>query len=172
MTPNEFVEQVLVGKHLFHFTDDRNLPSIRQHGLLSIQELKRRAIHVVAPGGNDWSHDADHRYGLDSYVHLCVTEQHPMEYRARQEERIINHRYLKIAPKVILADGVRFSLGVSNKADIPILTFEAASPHMDIDAMTKRMNWKDSAEFERVKAVRKYEILIPNSVSLDLITGL
>jgi hypothetical protein len=172
MKINDFVEQVLAGKHLFHFTDDRNLPSIRQHGLLSIQELKRRAIGVEAPGGNDWSHDADHHYGLDKYVHLCVTNQHPMEYRARQEGRIASCSYLKISPQALLTDGTLFSLDVSNKAGVPIHGFEAAAPLMDIEAMTKKMNWKDPAEFERVKAVRKYEVLIPNSVSLELITGL
>ena len=57
---------------LYHFTDQRNLPLI-QHlgGLYAMTELKRRGIQVPAPGGNQWSRDADSMSGMDRYVHLC-----------------------------------------------------------------------------------------------------
>ena len=71
----------------YHFTDTRNLPSIRAHGLLSMRELRQRGI-VVTPGGNDWSLDADQRSGMDGYVHLCFFKGHPMEWLATQDGRI------------------------------------------------------------------------------------
>ena len=87
---------------LFHFTDRRNLPAIREHGgLFALAELKRREITIPAPGGNDWSHEEDVRRGLDEYVHLCFRWTHPMEYVARSEGRISDSVYLNVHPEVL-----------------------------------------------------------------------
>ncbi len=58
-------------RHYLHFTDEANLASIRKHGLLSMRQLKQRGIEIPAPGGNQWSQDADAASGMDAYVHLC-----------------------------------------------------------------------------------------------------
>ena len=42
------------GDYFFHFTDTRNLPLIKQHGLLSMRRLKQEGISTI-PGGNQWS---------------------------------------------------------------------------------------------------------------------
>jgi hypothetical protein len=45
---------------LYHFTDQRNLPIIRElGGLYPMAELQKRGVKVPAPGGNEWSQDAD-----------------------------------------------------------------------------------------------------------------
>src|SRR5687767_3527238 len=80
----------------YHFTDGKNLPSIQKHGLLSMQELRRRNIQVPAPGGNEWSQDADIECGMDAYVHLTFIPNHPMEYPAKQEGRITDLRRLHL----------------------------------------------------------------------------
>jgi hypothetical protein len=57
---------------LYHFTDRRNLDLIRKlGGLYPLAELQRRGITVPAPGGNEWSWDANGIKGFDEYVHLC-----------------------------------------------------------------------------------------------------
>ena len=74
---------------LYHFTDRRNLDSIRaQGGLYPLSDLVNRGVNIAAPGGNQWSRDADEPKGMGRYVHLCFRSNHPMEYQARQDGRI------------------------------------------------------------------------------------
>ncbi len=83
----------------YHFTDQKNAASIRERGgLYSLAALREMGIEIPAPGGNDWSHDADAMKGLDQYVHLCFRPNHPMEYVARQDGRITDPVYLQIHP--------------------------------------------------------------------------
>jgi len=57
---------------LYHFTDRRNLPLIKEMGgLFPIALLDQKNINVPAPGGNEWSRDADAPKGMGNYVHLC-----------------------------------------------------------------------------------------------------
>ena len=172
MKPDAFIRRWGIGC-FYHFTDERNLPSIRASGgLLSLAELRRRSIDVTAPGGNDWSHEADEHFGLDDYVHLCLLNEHPMEYRARQEGRVERTRFLEIEPDILLVAGVRLSPGVANKSDVPILTLEDAVEQMDFEVIYERTNWRDPAIQERRRAAKKYEILIPGSIPLAKIRGL
>lgn len=104
----------------FHFTDVSNVPHITAHGgLYSLDELRRRKIPVPRPGGNQWSHDADVYKGLDKYVHLCFRLNHPMEFVARQDQRIVQTAFLEIHPDVLSIPGVLYAPDVSNKKDVP-----------------------------------------------------
>jgi hypothetical protein len=107
----------------YHFTDRRNLLMIKEHGgLYSLAMLRKMKIEIPAPGGNEWSHDADGRIGLDRYVHLCFRPTHPMEYVARQDGRIVDSVYLQIHPDVLKVDGVMYTAGVSNKSGMTVNT--------------------------------------------------
>ncbi|WP_283196478.1 hypothetical protein [Rhizobium sp. AN80A] len=45
---------------LYHFTDRRNLPIIKEMGgLYPLSQLHEKNVEVPAPGGNEWSRDAD-----------------------------------------------------------------------------------------------------------------
>lgn len=157
----------------YHFTDDRNLPSIREVGaLLSLKELRERGLVPAAPGGNDWSHDADTMFGLDEYVCLCLMDWHPMEYSAKQQKRLAETTFLRIKSSVLISDDVRFSPGVSNRSDVPILTFDQALEAMDFSAVYDRLDWKDPEVKARRIAASKYEILVPNAIPTSLIEGL
>jgi hypothetical protein len=154
-------------KFLYHFTDDRNLPSIRKHGLLSWAELIRRGIEVPAPGGNDWSHEADHRHDLDNYVHLCFRTNHPMEWRAKQDSRIINSTFLRIDASVLKIRGVRFTPDVSNKAGVESMPIADAEELIDYDILYTRVessDWK-----QRLGQSEKYEVLVPKHIPLGFI---
>ena len=97
------IDRVELIPRLYHFTDRRNLGSIRKHGgLYCLAELVRLGIKVPAPGGNDWSHAEDKRRGLDGFVHLCFRENQPMEYRAKQEGRIGDSFFLETNPRLRL----------------------------------------------------------------------
>lgn len=108
-----------------HFTDQRNAPSISGFGgLYSLAKLREMGIEIPAPGGNDWSHDADVMKGLDRYVHLCFRPNHPMEYVARRDGRITDSVCLQIHPDILRVDGVMFTADVSNKSGVDIISLE------------------------------------------------
>jgi hypothetical protein len=156
---------------VWHFTARSNWPLIAEHGLLSLAELHRRGIEVPAPGGNDWSHEADRIKGLHEYVHLAFTTSHPMLYRAREEGRIADPIWIQIDPSILLQDGVKFCTDVSNKAGVPILEPADAIEQIDFDALFTYMNWADPEIRARRLAAEKSEVLVPRKVSIHKIIG-
>jgi hypothetical protein len=56
---------------LYHFTDRRNVPSIKaMGGLFPLSELLQKQVAIPAPGGNQWSHDADALKGMSQHSML------------------------------------------------------------------------------------------------------
>jgi hypothetical protein len=156
----------------YHFTDRRNLPLIREHGLLSRATLAEMGIETPAPGGNEWSHDADDRRGLDQYVHLCFKNNHPMEFVARQDGRIEDSIFLRVHPDVLEFDGVKFTPDVSNKAGVPIYPLEESLSIIDFEVLYTRTNWSDPLIQQRLQQAEKCELLVPNHIPLALIRNL
>jgi hypothetical protein len=156
----------------YHFTDRRNLPSIREHGMLSMQRLRAANIQVPAPGGNQWSQDADLMVGMDRYVHLCFTRNHPMAYLAQNDGRIQNAIYLQIKPEVIKNIGTMITLGVSNKAGIQPGPASAMLDRLDLEVLYKRTNWKDASVRQRLTDAEKCELLIPDHIPANVIMNL
>jgi len=93
---------------LFHFTDSRNLVSIRRHGLMSWQQLVWRGIQHVA-GSNDLSRRLDAQRNLGNYVRLCLQPDHPMAHVALREGRIHDLIWLKIDAAVANRNTTLFS---------------------------------------------------------------
>jgi hypothetical protein len=156
------------GVSFYHFTDTRNLPTIRQHGLLSMRTLRERNL-IVAPGGNDWSLDADKRSGMDDYVHLCFFKEHPMEYVAKNDGRIQNTRFLKIMPSVIEVSVAMITDRVANRADAWPRPAEEMVAKLDLEIIYTRTDWKDPKIQVRLRNARLCEILVPKTVPLNLI---
>lgn len=155
----------------FHFTDKRNLPSIREHGLLSMEILRERNIIRVA-GGNDWSLDADRRSGMDAFVHLCFFDEHPMEYLATREGRIDESKFLRISPEVLLSEGVKICDRVANRSDALPKPAAEMVDLLDLQVIYTRTDWKDPGIQARLKAAKRCEILIPKVIPIKLIMGL
>jgi hypothetical protein len=154
----------------YHFTDRRNLPMIREHGgLYSLAKLREMEIDVPAPGGNDWSHDADELKGLHRYVHLCFRPNHPMLFRAMQDSRIEVPIYLEVHPNVLKTHGVMFTPDVSNKAGVDIHTLHEAREMVDFEVLYTRTNWKDPEIQDRLRQAEKCELLILDHIPLELI---
>lgn len=175
MTVQEFLALVTGSsqqKNFFHFTDTRNLPLIRQHGILSMRESRRLAIDVPACGGNDWSLDADVQCGMDAYVHLCLMQDHPMEYIARRDRRIVRTKFLAIRPEVILLPGVLMTTGVSNKSDVLPQAPEVVLGSLDLEVVYQRTDWKNPSVRSRRDAAKKYEVLVPTRIPLNMVTNL
>jgi len=169
ITPSEFLRRFGI-TCLYHFTDTRNLPSIKARGgLLPWSQIKG---NVVAPGGNDWSHDADAINGQDNYVHLCFLPEHPMEYVARRDGRILESRFLRIDPSVIHTPGTLFCPDVGNKSGVEMMGLTEAVSEMDFEIIAPAHKWLDPSLFERKKRASKYELLVHGQIPLSLISGI
>lgn len=157
---------------LYHFTDLRNVSSIRElGGLYSLVKLNEMGVKVPAPGGNEWSHEADEAKGLDRFVHLCFKDQHPMEFRAHQEGRITSV-FLQIDPEVLAMAGVMFAGDVSNKSGVTVHSIEEAKDLIDFEVLYNKLDWRDPKIKERLKQAKKCEILVPDFIPLELIRNL
>lgn len=155
---------------VWHFTDRSNLASIKGNGgLFSLRELRRLGIKIPAPGGNDWSHEADEGKGVDDFVHLALLNQHPMEYVARKDGRIKDTVWLKIDPSILLEKGTRFCSDVSNKTGVGVLTSQQAKNAIDFEVLFTRMAWSDPAIYQRRQAAEKSEVLVPQFIPLNKI---
>jgi ssDNA thymidine ADP-ribosyltransferase, DarT len=155
---------------LYHFTDRRNLPLIRQHGgLLPMSELRNKGVQVPAPGGNEWSQDADAQKGMQNFVHLCFRNNHPMEFLARQDGRISDSIFLRIHASILNFDGVKFTQDVANKSGVVQVPIGEACGLIDFEVLYTRTNWSDPAIQERLKQAEKYEVLVPTLIPLSLI---
>lgn len=169
MSPTQFLERFKV-RSFYHFTDTRNLPSIRSKGgIFPWAQVKNE---VIAPGGNDWSHSADEMRGLDEYVHLALLSEHPMEYRAKERGDIITSCFLGIDSSILHRDGVLFCPDVSNKTGVAQLTLSQAIEFMDFEVIYDRTDWRDPEIQRRRTQAKKYELLVPGHIPLNLITGL
>lgn len=72
-------------RYLYHFTDRRNLDSIRRNGgLYSWQYCDTHNIEIPYAGGDSTSRSLDCRYDLEDYVRLSFCDDHPMTYRLSQ----------------------------------------------------------------------------------------
>ena len=141
-------------------------------GLYSFEKLEERGIEVLAPGGNDWSRDADKMKGLHRYVHLCFRNNHPMEYLARQEGRIVDSIFLQVHADVLKFDGVKYTPDVSNKSGVPLLSLEEAQTRIDFEVIYMRTDWRNPAIKERLDQAEKCEILVPDYIPIELIRNL
>ena len=158
-------------RYFFHFTDTRNIPSIRENGLISMRNLREGNI-IIAPGGNDWSLEADRRSGMDAFVHLCFFDEHPMEYLATKDGRILQSKFLRILPDVLLSEGVLITDMVANRADALPKPAEEMIEKLDLKVIYTRTDWKDPKIQTRLKAAKRCEILIPKFVPTKFIRGL
>lgn len=156
---------------LWHFTDKRNVESIKKHGLLSWRELQRIGLVPAVPGGNQWSHDADRFSGVDNYVHLSFNQDNPMLHIAKRDKRIVDHIWLQIDLSVIGA-GTKYTDDVANKADVQMLDNNSAVEKIDFEALFKYLDFKVEGNQERKRAAAKSEILVPVMVGIDKIKGL
>lgn len=159
-------------RSLYHFTDLENLPLIREHGLLPYRELRARGIEPPKPGGSEGSRKADADRGLDGFVHLCLVDNHPMNFKAKERGHIGETRYLEISPEVVLWEGVRGTSIVSNATASKILSLEFALDEMELDLLFHTHPgeiFSDKKLTTRYNEARKAEILIPACIPPSMI---
>lgn len=157
-------------KRLYHFTDRENLKSIIEHGgLYSWADCESRNIDIPKPGGGALSRNLDSRDGLQHYVRLSFTTEHPMMYVAMNEGRITNPVVLEIDPEVIYENDTKFAdrNATRNGANVGgtfddfkkiHFTSVKARKHFDLDA--------DEQQYYQA------EVLVKNFIPLDRILNI
>lgn len=94
--------------YLYHFTDSRNIPSIKIHGgLFSWYYCQKHGITIPCQGGDYDSRELDKKYGLEDYVRLSFCNDHPMAYRLKLSGSDII--ILRIKADVALLKDTQFS---------------------------------------------------------------
>ncbi len=97
-------------KSLYHFTDRTNLSSIISNGgLFSWKNCQEKSINISKPSSDSLSRRLDNKFGLQDFVRLSFTKNHPMMYAALNEERISDPVILEISPDVIYFLETQFS---------------------------------------------------------------
>lgn len=136
-------------KKLYHFTDRDNLENIiKNGGLYSWKDCDERGISIPKPGGGgqgslSWA--LDERDGLEHYVRISFTRQHPMMYVAMNEGRISNPVVLEIDLEIIFDESTRYADRNATRSganvggtlgDFKQIHFQTvkANKHFDLDA--------------------------------------
>lgn len=158
-------------RRLFHFTDSRNIESIRAHGLLPTSLLTAQGIEVVT-GGDEDSLGIDRYKGLDQFIRLSFCRSHPMAHVAKQRGNIEQIRILTICPTVLLREGVQLANKVATANDAEICAAAGMIAKMDFEATYQRINWSVPENQARRNAAEKWEALIPGAITISDIIGL
>lgn len=95
-------------RYFYHFTDRRNLESIkRMGGLYSWRYCEDHGIAIPYPGGDGTSRSLDSRHGLSDYVRLSFCTDHPMKWVL--EQKGYNMVLLRVKIDVACLEGTLFS---------------------------------------------------------------
>jgi hypothetical protein len=176
MSVADFISLILSSKvhtTLYHFTDSENLPSIQKHGLLSKKMLRHLGMWPLKyTGGDQLSHQLDEFRGIDSYVSLCFTRNHPMKLRAESDGRLPNACFVAVKPDVLQIPGVRIAFGIANSNNVNIMPIEDALPELDVEVLYSRTDWHNELIQRRLQAAEKLEVLVPDLVPADYIIRL
>jgi len=93
---------------LYHFTDSRNINSIKKFGLLSWPLIDSYGIEAIK-GSNPLSREIDKRKGFEEYVRLALKQYHPMLNYCLRDGRIESAIWLTIDEGVLNMPGVYYS---------------------------------------------------------------
>lgn len=109
---------------LYHFTDRDNLKDIISNGgLFSWKDCEEKSITISKPGGGgpgSLSWGLDQKHGLEHYVRISFTTQHPMMFVAMNEGRISNPVILEIDPSIIYENNTKFSDKNATRNDVNV----------------------------------------------------
>lgn len=93
-----------------------------------------------------------------------------MEYRAREEGRIIETAFLQISSKGLRSKDVLFTSDVSNKAGVSPIAVKEAASQLDLDVLYRRHDWRQRDIQTRRNAAKKYELLVREAIPIEFIT--
>lgn len=157
------------GGALFHVTDERNLCSICENGLLSKAEAQRRGITPEHSGGSALTRALDSKYGLDDAVFLGFNTTGIMPNH--DDKRYRRFRAVCVAPNILYQPGVQIALGRANHANTEAFSAWRAVHDLDLDAIFYELDPTDNETPRRLRLAANYEILVPTRVPPEFILG-
>ncbi|MHB1326157.1 MAG: DarT ssDNA thymidine ADP-ribosyltransferase family protein [Thermoleophilia bacterium] len=170
MRIDEFIAKT-GARYVYHFTSTANLPSIREHGLLSDREMRFRGIKPTARGGDEASIKDDRDKKLNHDIHLCFMSDHPMERKARW--RLGTTRFLKVEVSVLGREGVRGCAGLANRGCAYVMDIEDILDRIDLNTLYGGLGGTCVKEpWARYNKARKAEILVPEHIPVSMIVNL
>lgn len=152
---------------LYHFTHVDNMPSIREHGLLShnaAQQAGAVSVDISDPDVQELRGDKSaFDRPLHDYVPLYFNPKNPMLYRRRN---IQNDLVILLFDRALLVqDGVIFTDG--NAANRPTNFFNDISRLADLDwACIRAEYWNDHPDGTRIRCA---EVLVPDAIPFSAI---
>lgn len=162
----------IISKHgitgLYHFTDESNLDSIKRHkGLYSWQKCLDNGIKINKQASNELSRDLDKKKGLENYVRLSFTKDHPMMHVAVSNGAIDKPKILKIDVDVLYWLETKYS-DVNAAANYANIGGELT--HLkNIDfKIIKSGKWKNEDEKHKLQA----EILVKEHIPIKYIKNI
>lgn len=154
-------------KIFYHFTDIANLNSIKKNsGLFSWHYSDNNGITISYTGGDPMSRSLDKQHRLEDYVRLSFCENHPMQYRLKQNGRKLI--LLKINVEVAYWENTRFSnlnAAASNHIQGPCLE---DLTRVKFSATKKKFVSREDIDFEFHQA----EILVRTHIPIEFITNI
>lgn len=146
--------------YFYHFTDKRNINSIKKYGgLYSWEYCEQHDIKIPNAGGSSLSRDLDCKYNLEDYVRLSFCSDHPMAYRLSQEgaELVLLKIRIDVATfkDTLFSDMNATDSGHSCGGDISDL--------LKVDIIATKANYvsKDSSIFKQHQAECMVKTFIP-----------
>jgi hypothetical protein len=154
---------------LYHFTDRANLQSIKKNGgLFSWFYCEQNGIEIPKAGGLGFGRDLDLKYGLENFVRLSFTKEHPMMYIAIKEGKINDPVILEINPEIIFWNGTKYSNMNATK------TGHSQGENLENFLKIKFDIVKQRKHFDVAPELQKYyqaEIMVKKHIPLSFITN-
>lgn len=153
---------------LFHFTDKANLKSIKKHGgLYSWHHCDSNNIYIPSPGGNELSRNLDRSKGLEDYVRVSFTRNHPMMFveHTRDRDNII----LELDTEIVYLKSTMYSDVNANKNGASIGNDLSYFKRIRFDLFKYPNHFKLS---EDERPYYQAEILVKNHIPLKYIKNL
>lgn len=149
---------------IWHFTDRSNLESIQKHGLLSLALLDEQNIDVSCYGADELSHSLDRCKGIDRYVHLAITQSHPMQYIKTRNGDIPDPIWLEIDVSVLFENESLCCNGIANAR---------SAKCYDIEKLDEVINLRELLYGREYRhPVKKSQLLVANKIDANKIKGI
>ncbi len=156
---------------LYHFTDKENLTSIEKYGLQSLSNIIKLNIDVKHFGAEELSHKLDKTKGLDKYVHISFIKDHPMYYISKSRGNLKNPVWIEFDASILYEKTTLFCDTVANSTNADIFRIDKILDKINLEILTNN-KFLSGEEFNIRKNVRKAEIMVLDSISINKIKGI